>query len=146
MCYGAYTCLVDLILVFLILYLYYGSYTCFTEHVLLFQILYLYYRTCTCISDKEVLVGTIENFTCTKVPVCTTQIHYTKVPIGTTGLILILQNLYLFFRYESTHGYYRDYSDTGVPAGTTKHIQNRCLLLFFIQCLIICLSNYVDQS
>ena len=123
LCYRAYSCLADLILVFRILYLYYGSYTCFTEHVLVFQILYLYYRTCTCISDKEVPVGTTEHFNCTKVPVGTTHIHYTEVPVVTAGLILILQNLYLFFRYESTCGYYRDYSDTGVLVGTTKQIQ-----------------------
>ena len=29
-------------------------------------------------------------------------------------LILILQNLCLFFRYESTRGYYRDYLDSDV--------------------------------
>ena len=32
----------------------------------------------------------------TKVLVGTTQIHYTEVPVGTTGLILILHDLYLF--------------------------------------------------
>ena len=61
----------------------------------------------------------------TKVPVGTTQIHYTEVPVGTTGLILILQNLYLFYRYESTRGYYRTYTyfiDTRVPVGTTELI------------------------
>ena len=31
-----------------------------------------------------------------KVPVGTMQVHYTEVPVGTTGLILILQDLYLF--------------------------------------------------
>ena len=66
-----------------------------------------------------------------------------EVTVGTTGLILNLQNLYLFF-------------DTRVPVGTTKlnQIQEypwvlqdiyrgtfRSLLLFFIQCLIICLSD-----
>ena len=59
----------------------------------------------------------------TKVPVGTTQIHYMEVPVGTTGLILILQNLYLFYRYKSTRRYYRTYtyfSDTGVPVGTTE--------------------------
>ena len=32
-------------------------------------------------------------------------------------------DLYSYYRYESTRGYYRDYSDTGVPVGTTKQIQ-----------------------
>ena len=48
-----------------------------------------------------------------------------EVPVGTTGLILILQNLYLFCRYESTRGYYRTYTyftNTGVPVGITELI------------------------
>ena len=48
---------------------------------------------------------------------------YSEAPIGTTGLILILQNLDLFDRYESTYGYYRTYTyftDTGVPVGTIE--------------------------
>ena len=54
--------------------------------------------------------------------------------MGTTELILILlireypwvlQNLYLFYLYESTRGYYRTYAyftDTRVPVGTTELI------------------------
>ena len=48
-----------------------------------------------------------------------------EVPVGTIGLILILQNLYLFYRYESTRGYYRTYTyftDTRVPVGTIELI------------------------
>ena len=93
----------------LCLFLYFRSFSCITEHILVFRILYLYYGAYYCISDTEVSVGTTEHFTCTKVPVGTTkQIHYTEVPVDTTGLILILQNLYLFYRYGSTHRYYRD--------------------------------------
>ena len=58
-----------------------------------------------------------------KVPVGTTQIPYTEVPICTTGLILILQKLYLFYRYGSTRRYYRDFTCTKVPVGTTEQIQ-----------------------
>ena len=49
----------------------------------------------------------------TKVPVSTTQIHYTEVPVAATGLILILQDLYLFMS----------------PVGVTKLslMQNLCL-------------------
>ena len=39
-----------------------------------------------------------------------------------TGLVLFLQNLYLFYRYESTRRYYRAYTyftDTRVPLVTT---------------------------
>ena len=85
------------------LFLYFGSYTCITEHILVLRILY-------------------EAYSCTKVSVGTTQIHYTEVPVGTTGLILILQNLYLFYRYGSTRRYYRDFTCTKVPIGTIEQI------------------------
>ena len=75
--------------------MYFGSYTCLTEHILILRILYLYYGAYT----------------------------YTKVLVGTNGLILILQNLYFFYRYRSTHRYYRDFTCTKVPVGTTKQIQ-----------------------
>ena len=71
MSYESYTCITELILVFRILYVYYETYTCVTEHILVLWILYGAYS-------------------CTKVAVDTTQIHYTEVPIGTTRLILIL--------------------------------------------------------
>ena len=57
-----------------------------------------------------------------------------EVPVGTTGLILILSiqecpyallDLYLFYRYESTRRYYRAYTyltDMTVPIGTTELI------------------------
>ena len=77
MYYGTYTFLTKIILVLQNLFVYFGSYA---ELILVFRILYGVYS-------------------CTKVPVGTTQIHYTEVPVGTTRLILILQNLYLFYRY-----------------------------------------------
>ena len=152
------------------IYLYFGSYTCITEHILVLQILYLCYRAYSCILDlirslfwykstrryyTDSLYGgthryhwTYTYFTDTKLHVGTTEIHYMEVPIGTTGLILILQNLYLFYRYGSTRRYYRDFTCTKVPVGTTEHIQGTrryiqnftrfiSLLLFFIQSLII---------
>ena len=77
-----------------------------TELILGFRILYGAYSR---ISDREIHVGITEHFSCKKVPVGTTeQIHYTEVPVGTTGLMLIFQNLYLFYRYESTRRCYRD--------------------------------------
>ena len=84
----------------------------------------------------------------TKVPVGTTQIHYTEVPVGTTGLILILQDLYLFYRYGSTRRYYRDFTCTKVSVGTTEQIQGYIQIFTFILYLvsIICLSDYLDQS
>ena len=77
-----------------------------TELILIFRILFLYYGA----------------YTCTKVLVGATHIHYTEVPVGTTGLILILQNLYLFYRYGSTRRYYRNFTCTKVPAGSTEQI------------------------
>ena len=79
------------------------SYTCVMELILVFQILYGAYSG-------------------TKVPVGTTQIPFTEVLVSTTGLILVLWNLYLFYRYRSTRRYYWTYTyftDTGVPVGTT---------------------------
>ena len=61
------------------------------EHILVLRILYLYYGAYSCISDLilvlRILHGAYSN---TKAPVGTTQIPYTEVPVGTTGLILIL--------------------------------------------------------
>ena len=51
--------------------MYFRSYTCLTEHILVLRILYGAY------SGTKVLLGTM-------------QILYTEVPVGTTGLILIL--------------------------------------------------------
>ena len=75
----------------------------------------------------------------TKVPVDTTQIHYTEVPIGTTRLILILQDLYLFYRHGSTRGYYRTYTyftDTRLPVGTTEQIQRYIQIFTLILYLV----------
>ena len=86
--FGSYTCISDHILVLRILYLSYGSYTCVTELILVFRILYLYYGSYSCTSD---LIWSLYGaYSGTKVPVGTTQVPYTEVPVGTTGLILIL--------------------------------------------------------
>ena len=67
-----------------------------TELILGFRILY---KTYSRISDREIPVGITKHFSCTKVTVVTTkQIHYTEVLVCTTGLMLILQNLDLFYR------------------------------------------------
>ena len=100
--------------------MYYGTYICLTEHILILRIY-------TCVTELilvfRILFVSYGTYTCTKVPVGTTPIHYTEVPVGTIGLIFILQNLYLYYRYESTHRYYRDFTCTQVPAGTTEQIQ-----------------------
>ena len=91
------------------------------------------YRANSCILDTEVPVGTIE------------QIHYIEVPVGTTGLILILvfQILYLSYRaytyltdlilaLRNMYLSYRSYTyftDTGVHVGTTELIQ-KCIQIF----------------
>ena len=64
--------IMERILVLQSLFLSYGSYTGITEHVLVLRILYGAYSG-------------------TKLPVGTTQIHYTKVPVGTTVFILIVR-------------------------------------------------------
>ena len=134
--YRTYTDLTELILVFWILYGYYRTYTCILDLTCILRNLYLSYGTYICVQD---LFLSYRSYTCVKVPVGTmsrkrsgsyhlpgrirliqirtlvfrryrSQIHYTEVPVGTTGLILILQDLYLF-------------SDTRVPVGTTKITQ-----------------------
>ena len=79
--YGVYTCseipvgiteITERMLVLQNLFMAYGSYTGITEHVLVLRILYGAYSG-------------------TELPVGTTQIHYTKVHVGTTGFILIVR-------------------------------------------------------
>ena len=105
---------------------YYWTYPCIKELILVVRILYWYYGAYSCTSDL------IRSLFLYKVLVGTTQIHYTEVPVGTTGLILILpirkyswvlQNLYLYYRYRSTRGYYRTctyITDTEVLVGATE--------------------------
>ena len=106
--------------------MYLGSYTCLTEHILILRILYLCYRAYSCISELILVFRTLylyyRAYTCTKVSVGTTHIHYTEVPVGTTRLIFILQNLYFFYRYGNTSRYYRDFTCTEVLVGTTEQI------------------------
>ena len=65
-CFVSYTCTTEHILVFRILYLYYGTYTCIAELILILQNLYLFYRYGSTSRNYR-------NFTCTKVPVGTTE-------------------------------------------------------------------------
>ena len=46
-------------------------------------------------------------------------------------LSLIVQNLYLYYRYESTHRYYKDFTCTKVPIGTTELILVLRILYLF---------------
>ena len=110
MYYRTYTCISDLIHVLQSIYLSYETYTGLTELILVLRNLLLSYGS---YFGAKVPVGTISRNNQIKLLQIRTfifcryrsQIHYMEVPVGTTGLILILQNLYLFFRYESTHRY-----------------------------------------
>ena len=120
MYYRTYTCISDLIHVFQILYISYRVYTCLTELILVLRNSYWSYRTYSC---AKVPVGTMSRNRSGSYHIqgrirliqiqtlvfrrYRSQIHYTEVPVGTTGLILILQDLYSFF-------------DTRVPMGTTE--------------------------
>ena len=95
----------ELILVFRILYLYYGAYPCLTDNILVLRSLFLYFGSYTCITE-HILVFRILYL-------------YYRCFACITILILILQNLYLYYRYGSTRRYYRDFSCTKVPVGTT---------------------------
>ena len=120
--FGSYTCITELIHVFQILHVYYGTYTCLTELIfvyrtyscltdliLVLQNLFLYFGS---YSFAKVPVGTMSRNRSESYHIqgrirliqirtlvfrrYRSQIHYTEVPVGTTGLILILQDLYLF--------------------------------------------------
>ena len=123
MYFGSYSCITEHILVLRILYLYYGAYSCISDLIHVLRNLYFSFGTYTCVTELirvfRILYGA---YSCIKVPVGTTQIHYTEVPVGTTGLILILQNLYLLYRYGSTRWYYRDFTCTKILVGTIEHI------------------------
>ena len=98
MYFGSYTCITELILVLRNLYLYYGAYSCISDLILVLQRIFLYFESYTCVTEHILVLRILYGaYSCTKVGIDTTQIHYTEVPIGTTGLILILQNLYLFY-------------------------------------------------
>ena len=117
------------------IYLSYETYTSLTELILVLQNLYWSYGSYSC---AKVPVGTISRNRSGSYHIqgqiillqirtlvlrrYRSQIHYMEVTVVMTGLVLILQNLYLFYRYESTRRYYRTYTcftDTGVPVGTT---------------------------
>ena len=92
-----------LIHVFQILYMYFRSYTCLTEYLLLLWNLYWSYGS---YSGAKVPVGTISQNRLGSSHIqgqikllrirtfvfrrYRSQIHYTEVPVGTTGLILVL--------------------------------------------------------
>ena len=89
--------------------MYYRTYTCLTECILVFRSTYLYFRSYTCITE---LILVLRNL----------YLYYRSCAY-ITRLILILQNLYLYYRHRSTRRYYRDFTCTKVPVGTTKQIQ-----------------------
>ena len=66
--YGADTYLTELILVLQSLFLYFGSYTCITDLMPVLRDLFLYYRTYTYITDTKVPVGTTEILLVQKYP------------------------------------------------------------------------------
>ena len=110
MFYRTYTCISDLIHVFQILYMSYRAYTCLTDLILVLRNMYLSYGS---YSYAKVPIGTISRNISISYHIqgqirllqigtlvfrrYRSQIHYTEVPVGTTRLILILENLYLFY-------------------------------------------------
>ena len=150
MYFGFYTCITKLIHVFQILHVYYGTYTgltelifvyrtysCLTDLILELQNSFLYFGS---YSFAKVPIGMISRNRSGSYHIqgqirllqirtlvfrrYISQIHYTEVPVGTTGLMLILQireypwvlqNLYLFYRYGSTRRYYWTYTYSDLP-------------------------------
>ena len=114
MYFRSYTCLTEYLLVLRNLYWSYGTYTGLTKLIIVLRNLLLSYGSH---SGAKVPVGTISRNKSGSSHIqgqikllhirtfvfrrYKSQIHYTEVPVGTTGLILILQNLYLFFRFRT---------------------------------------------
>ena len=125
--FGAYTCISDFIHVLQNLYMYFRSYMYTTDFILVLRNLYWSYGTYICVQDLFLSYRSYTCFTDTGVPVGTTGLILIRISrrsyrVSYSGLILILQNLCLFFRYESTRRYYQTYTyftDMRVPLGTT---------------------------
>ena len=79
-----------------------------SDLILVLRSIYMYFRAYTCIIEHILVFRSIYLY----------FRSYTYI----TRLILILQNLYLYHRYGSTCRYYRDFTYTKVPVGTTEHI------------------------
>ena len=127
LCYRTYSCISVLIFVIRSIFLYFGSYTYVMELILVFRILYLYYGAYSCTSDlirSLFLYKSTHRYYTDSLYRGTRRYYWSYTYI--TELILILQNLYLFYLYESTRRYYRDFTCTKVPIGTTEHIQRYC--------------------
>ena len=123
MYYRTYTCLTELIRVLRNLYWYFGAHTGISDLIRVLQNLYLCYRSYSC---AKVPVGTISRNRSGSYHIegqigllqirrlfvrrYKSQIHYTEITVVTTGLIITLQNLYLFYRYKSTRRYYQTYT------------------------------------
>ena len=123
--FGSYPDITEHIHVFQILYMYYRTYTCISDLIHVLQSIYLSYGS---YSYAKVPVGTMSQNRSGSYHIqgqirllqirtlvfrrYRSHIHYTEVTVVTTGLILILQNLYLFYRYESTRRYYRAYTNS----------------------------------
>ena len=144
MSYGSYTCITELILVFHILYVYYGSYTYLTDYITFYwyKSTRRYYRAGSLYRGTRRYHWTY-TYSCTKVPVGTTYI---------TGLILTLQDLYLFgspigvtelslmqnlcynkLRFTRvSHRSYRAYSYSEIPVGIHIRTIHFRFLLFNI--------------
>ena len=134
MSYRAYTYLTDLILVLQNLDMYFRSYTCLIERILIFRIFFLcegtrrydkseHIRIISHARSDQTYADTFQIWTLVHSRY-RSQIHYTEVAVGTTGLMLILQireypwvlqNLYLFYRYGSTRRYYWTYTYSDLP-------------------------------
>ena len=113
----------------------YETYTGISEHILVLQNLYWSYRTYTGLTELILVYRTYSYLTEFRLVLRIREYSQvlpnlylftdTRVPIGTTGLILTLsireypQVLLNLIKYKSTRRYYRTKSETGVPLGTT---------------------------
>ena len=70
----------------------------------------------SCIQIMDLCLQRTYAYSYIKVPVGTTQVHYTEVPVGTTGLILYYRT-YMFIQVSRRS--YRAYSYSEIPVRIT---------------------------
>ena len=122
-----------LVLVLQSISLSYRSYTGITELILILRILFLYFGSYTCLTNMGIPVGTTG-----LILILQNYTYFTDtgVPIGTTGLILILLIreypwvLQNLIRYRSTRRYYK--TDTEVDEYTLYSFYQHVFLIFFV--------------
>ena len=128
--YRTYSCLTDLILVFQNLFLSYGSYTCVIELILVFRILFLCEGNRRYDKSEQIRIISHTRSDHIKyiyqvytdsnhIPKQTELSVYIIIIFRLIQFLMLITGLCLFYQYGVTRRYYRDFTCTKVPVGTT---------------------------